>query len=103
MGKRRCWPGQAYMAEPPSLMNAQGRAPRAATKLKFTGDSGGPPDTCMDPDLRRYTHGDGLPVVCKQGVRGSSPLSCTGQKHNSKSRAHILGQVQQQSTATGTA
>ena len=29
---------------------------------------------------------DVLPVVCKQGVRGSSPLSSTGQKHNSNSR-----------------
>ena len=44
-----------------------------------------------------------IPAICKQGVRGSSPLSSTDQKQNSKSRAHTSEQVQQQSTATGTA
>ena len=58
--------------------------------------------TLRDGDLRVWTWVDVVPVVCKQGVRGSSPLSSTGQKPNSKSRAHT-GQVQQQSTATGTA
>ena len=42
---------------------------------------------------------DVLPAVCKQGVRGSSPLSSTGQGHNSNSGLA----VQQQGTATGTA
>jgi hypothetical protein len=32
-----------------------------------------------DADLRRCTQPDAVPVVCKQGVRGSSPLSSTGQ------------------------
>ena len=59
--------------------------------------------TLRDGDLQVWTWVDVVPVLCQQGVRGSSPLSSTGQKHNSKSRAHTLGQVQQQSTATGTA
>src|SRR6185437_16720004 len=33
--------------------------------------------TPRDGDLRGWTLVDGLPVVCKQGVRGSSPLSST--------------------------
>jgi hypothetical protein len=40
-----------------------------------------------DGDLRRWTPVDVLPVVCKQGVRGSSPLSSTGQKRNSNGRS----------------
>ena len=47
----------------------------------------GPRWTSRDGDLRGWTWVDVLPVVCKQGVRGSSPLSSTGQRHNSNSRA----------------
>jgi hypothetical protein len=50
-------------------------------------DASGPPGTRTDADLRLNTAVDVLPVVCKQGVRGSSPLSSTGQRHNSNSRA----------------
>ena len=39
--------------------------------------SGGPSGTRRDPDLRLNARMDVLPVVCKQGVRGSSPLSST--------------------------
>ncbi len=42
--------------------------------------------TLWDADLRGWTRVDVLPVVCKQGVRGSSPLGSTGQKHNSNVR-----------------
>jgi hypothetical protein len=42
--------------------------------------------TQRDGDLRGCTPVDGVPVVCKQGVRGSSPLSSTGQRHDSNSR-----------------
>ena len=63
----------------------------------------GDAEDARDGDLRVWTRVDVVPVVCKQGVRGSSRLSFTGQKPNSKSRAHTSGPVQQQSTATGTA
>ena len=43
--------------------------------------------TIGDGDLRGWTWVDVVPVVCKQGVRGLSPLSSTGQKPNSNSRA----------------
>ena len=52
--------------------------------------------TLRDGDLREWTRVDVLPVVCKQGVRGSSPLSSIGQDDNSNSRDPV---VQQQSTA----
>jgi hypothetical protein len=42
--------------------------------------------TLQDGDLRGWTPVDVLPVVCKQGVRGSSPVISTGQKNNSNSR-----------------
>ena len=42
--------------------------------------------TLWDADLRGWTRVDVLPVVCKQGVRGSSPLSSTGQKQKSNNR-----------------
>ncbi len=46
-------------------------------------DLSGPRWTSRDGDLLVWTAVDVLPVVCKQGVRGSSPLSSTGQKPNS--------------------
>ena len=49
-------------------------------------DGGGPQETRRDSDLREWTSMDALPVVCKQGVRGSSPLSSTGQNQNSNVR-----------------
>ena len=49
-------------------------------------DAGGFAGTRADGDLRVWTWVDVVPVVCKQGVRGSSPLSSTGQRHNSNSR-----------------
>ena len=49
-------------------------------------DLRGPGGMSRDSYLRGWTRVDVLPVVCKQGVRGSSPLSSTGQRHNSNSR-----------------
>jgi hypothetical protein len=50
-------------------------------------DLTGPRWTPWDGDLREWMPRDALPVVCKQGDRGSSPLSSTGQKHNSNGQA----------------
>jgi hypothetical protein len=54
-----------------------------ARKYRTGADRQGRGRTLRDGDLRRWTRVDVLPVVCKQGVRGSSPLSSTGQKQNS--------------------
>jgi len=71
--------------------NAQARLPRPLDVQQgstATGaDAGGFAKTREDGDLHTRTLVDGLPVVCKQGVRGSSPLSSTGQRNNSNSRA----------------
>jgi hypothetical protein len=50
-------------------------------------DAAGRGRTLRDGDPRVWTWVDVLPVVCKQGVRGSSPLSSTGQEHNSNSES----------------
>ena len=52
--------------------------------------------TLGDSDLRLWTAVDVLPVVCKQGVRGSSPLSSTGQRHNSNGRGRDYSSKVQQ-------
>jgi len=54
--------------------------------------------TLWDGDLRRRIAADVLPADGMQEVRGSNPLSSTGQKDNSKT-GH---QVQQESTAAAT-
>jgi hypothetical protein len=53
-------------------------------------------DPQMDAELHRWTAVDVLPVVCKQRVRGLSPLNSGGQGHNSNSQSWLYSSKVQQ-------